>query len=51
MPRRVTRRIVSSNACPSKGFPRYPAAPDRLTRSRVAASSWAVMKMMGMVAR
>jgi hypothetical protein len=47
----VTLPMVSSNAYPSKGFGRYPAAPDRLARWRVGASSRAVMKMMGMAAR
>ena len=39
--------ITSSRTCSSNGLRRYASAPVCRARSRVAASSWAVMKMMG----
>jgi hypothetical protein len=44
-------RIASSKSSSLNGLKRYAAAPDFSTRSRVKASSWAVMKMIGMTTR
>ena len=47
---RTADSIASSSTWPSNGLRRYAAAPDRLTRSEVATSSWAVMRITGIPA-
>ena len=47
---RTADSIASSSTWPSNGLRRYAATPDRLTRSEVATSSWAVMRITGIPA-